>query len=166
MPKVKILTRHDTWDEDRSIEDWIEYCQQRPGQAHALSPVFQGYEYCWKPVKVIEYVYKERKYKFKVCATDQEKLVTRLSILFFDEDPDKFKIIVNQYKYRQQIVEAELRFKNLVDSLPTDSISILSKYRRFYFLARSVRENDKHKSSKIYSTLKNILRVVEEEYIR
>ena len=72
--------------------------------------------------------------KFKVCATDQEKLVTRLSILFFDEDPDKFKIIVNQYKYRQQIVEAEIRFKNLVDSLPTDSISILSKYRRFYFL--------------------------------
>ena len=166
MPGVKVLTRYDTWDEDRSIEDWIEYCQQRPGQAHALSPVFQGYEYCWKPVKVIEYVYKERKYKFKVCATDQEKLVTRLSILFFDEDPDKFKIIVNQYKYRQQIVEAELRFKNLVDSLPTDSISILSKYRRFYFLARSVRENDKHKSSKIYSTLKNILRVVEEEYIR
>ncbi len=31
MPGVKVLTRYDTWDEDRTIEDWIEYCQQRPG---------------------------------------------------------------------------------------------------------------------------------------
>jgi hypothetical protein len=26
MPGVKVLTRYDTWDEDRTIEDWIEYC--------------------------------------------------------------------------------------------------------------------------------------------
>lgn len=59
-----------------------------------------------------------------------------------------------------------MRFTNLVDSVPTDSVSTLSKDRRFYFLARSVRENDKYEPSKIYSTFKNILRVVEEEYIR
>jgi hypothetical protein len=53
-----------------------------------------------------------------------------------------------------------------VDSVPTESVSTLSKDRRFYFLARSVRENDKYEPSKIYSTFKNILRVVEEEYIR
>jgi hypothetical protein len=29
MPGVKVLTRYDTWDEDRSIEQWIEYCQAR-----------------------------------------------------------------------------------------------------------------------------------------
>ena len=98
MPGVKVLTRYDTWDEDRSIEQWLEYCQARPGQAHALSPVYQGYEYCWKPVEVLDYDYKERKYKVKVVATGQEKLVTRLSLLFFDEDPDKFKERVNQCK--------------------------------------------------------------------
>lgn len=53
-----------------------------------------------------------------------------------------------------------------MDSVPTESVSTLSKDRRFYFLARSVRENDKYEPSKIYSTFKNILRVVEEEYIR
>jgi hypothetical protein len=26
MPGVKVLTRYDTWDEDRSIEQWVEYC--------------------------------------------------------------------------------------------------------------------------------------------
>jgi hypothetical protein len=166
MPGVKVLTRYDTWDEDRSIEQWIEYCQARQGQAHALSPVYQGYEYCWKPVEVIDYDYKERKYKVKVVATGQEKLVTRLSLLFFDEDPDKFKERVNQCKQRQEIVEAELRYTNLIDSVPTDSVSTLSKERRFYFLSKSVRESDKFDPDKIYSTFKHLLRVVEEEYIR
>lgn len=166
MPGVKVLTRYDTWDEDRSIEQWIEYCQARPGNAHALSPVYQGYEYCWKPVEVLDYDYNERRYKVRVLSTGQEKLVTRLSLLFFDEDPDKFKERVNQCKQRQEIVEAELRFTNIVDSVPTDSVSTLSKERRFYFLSKSVRESDKFDPDKIYATFKNLLRVVEEEYIR
>lgn len=69
MPGVKVLTRYDTQDEDRSIEQWIEYCQARPGQAHALSPVYQGYEYCWKPVEVLDFDYTERKFRVKVVAT-------------------------------------------------------------------------------------------------
>jgi len=31
MPGVKVLTRYDTSDEDRSVEQWIEHCQARPG---------------------------------------------------------------------------------------------------------------------------------------
>lgn len=166
MPGVKVLTRYDTQDEDRSIESWIEHCQARPGQAHALSPVYQGYEYCWKPVEVLEYNYEERKYKVRVMATGQEKLVTRLSLLFFDEDPDAFKLRVNQCKDRQSTVEAELRFTNLVDQVPADAVSTLSKERRFYFLGKSVRETDKLDPDKIYSTFKNLLEVVENEYVR
>ena len=101
-----------------------------------------------------------------MCATGQEKLVTRLSLLFFNEDPEKFKERVNQCKSRQEIVEAELRFTNLVDSVPTDSVSTLSKERRFYFLHKSVRPSDKFDPTKIYPTFKSLLRVVEEEYIR
>jgi len=26
MPGVKVLTRYDTWDEDKTIEEWVEYC--------------------------------------------------------------------------------------------------------------------------------------------
>lgn len=115
MPGVKVLTRYDTWDDPRTIEQWLEYCQARPGQAHALSPVYQGYEYCWKPVEVLDYDYTERKFKVRVCATGQMKLVTRLSLLFFDEDPDQFKERFNQCKQRQEVVEAEMRFTNLVD---------------------------------------------------
>ena len=73
---------------------------------------------------------------------------------------------MNQCKARQQIVEAEYKFTNLVDSVPTDSVSTLSKERRFYFLHKSVRPSDKFDPSKIYPTFKNLLKVVEEEYIR
>ena len=31
MPGVKVLTRYDTWDEDRTIDEWIDHCQSRPG---------------------------------------------------------------------------------------------------------------------------------------
>lgn len=117
-------------------------------------------------MEVLSYDYKEKKFKVKVCATGQEKLVTRLSLLMFNEDPEKFKERVNQCKLRQEIVEAELRFTNLVDSVPTDSVSTLSKERRFYFLHKSVRPSDKFDPAKIYPTFKNLLRVVEEEYIR
>jgi hypothetical protein len=86
--------------------------------------------------------------------------------LFFNEDPEKFKDRVNQCKSRQAIVESELRLTNLVDSVPHDSVSTLSKERRFYFLHKSVRPSDQFDPSKIYPTFKNLLRVVEEEYIR
>lgn len=166
MPGVKVLTRYDTWDEERTTDEWLEYCQIRPGEAHALSPVYQGYEYCWKPVEVLDYDKKERRYQIKVISTGQEKLVTRLSLLFFDEDPDKFKDRVNQCKLRQEIVEAEIRFTNIVDQVPSHSVSTLSKERRLYFLSKSVRESDKFDPDKVYSTFKGLLRVVEEEYIR
>ncbi len=37
---------------------------------------------------VLDYDYKEQKFKVRVFSTGQEKFVTRLSLLFFDEDPN------------------------------------------------------------------------------
>jgi hypothetical protein len=133
---------------------------------HALSPVFEGKEYVWKPVSVVDYDYKERKYKVLVFNTGQQKLVTRLSLLFFDENPDQFRERVNQCKERQAIVEAELRFTNLVDSIPSDKVSVLSKERRYNFLSKCVRESDKFDPDKVYATFKHLMRVVEEEYVQ
>lgn len=120
----------------------------------------------WRPVKVVDYDFKEKKYKVQVVASGQFKLVTRLSLLFFDEDPELFRERVNQCKERQSIVEAELRFTNHVDSIPADQVSVLSKDRRYYILSKSVRESDKFDPDKVYNTFKHLLRVVEEEYVR
>jgi len=56
-----------------------------------LSPVFENKEYVWRPVRVLDYDYKEKKYKVQVISSGQDKLVTRLSLLFFDEDPEQFR---------------------------------------------------------------------------
>jgi hypothetical protein len=115
---------------------------------------------------VLDYDAKERKYKVLVVATGQQKLVTRLSLLYFDEDPEQFRQRVNQCKERQAVVEAELRFTNYVDSIAADKVSVLSKERRYNFLSKCVRESDKFDPDKVYNTFKHLMRVVEEEYVR
>lgn len=95
MLPVKALTRYDTWDTDHTPAEWLARCQAHPNEYHGISPVFDKGEYGWKPVKVISYDEKERKYKVQVGETTQTKMVTRLSLLFYDEDPDAFKQRVN-----------------------------------------------------------------------
>jgi hypothetical protein len=50
--------------------------------------------------------------------------------------------------------------------MPADSVSVLSKERRYNFLSKCVRESDKFDPDKVYNTFKHLMRVVEEEYIR
>ena len=92
--------------------------------------------------------------------TGLEKLVTRLSLLFYAEDPALFKERVNLCKTRQKNVEAELRFTALVDSIPQDAVSVLSKERRESFLKKCISENDKFESSAVYNTFSSLMRVV------
>jgi hypothetical protein len=40
LPSTKVLTRFDTWDEAKTVDQWLEECLAKPGQAHALSPVY------------------------------------------------------------------------------------------------------------------------------
>lgn len=82
--------------------------------------MFDNGNYLWKPVEVLDYVTDQKKYKVKVLSTGQVKLVTRLSLLFFDEDPNLFRKRVNNCKELQTQVEAELRFTELVDSISSD----------------------------------------------
>lgn len=30
MPPQNALTRYDTWDMDRTVEQWLRYCEMRP----------------------------------------------------------------------------------------------------------------------------------------
>ena len=143
LPGGKELRRYDTTEEDVPIEERLQYCQARPGQAHGLSPVFQANEYVWTPVEVLNYDSNYDKFIVKVVTTGQEKFVARLSLLFFNEDSEKFKRRVNLCKERQQNVQAELRFTKYVDSIPTESVSTLSKERQISILRKTVRQSDK-----------------------
>lgn len=54
----------------------------------------------------------------------------------------------------------------MIDSIPSDKCSVLSKERRYNFLSKCVRESDKFDPDKVYATFKHLMRVVEEEYVR
>jgi hypothetical protein len=88
---VKNLMRYDVFDGDKEPSAWVEECLRFPGQAHGLSPVCENYKYTWKPVEVLSYDAKERKFRVKIVSATVEKYVNRLSLLFFAEDENLFK---------------------------------------------------------------------------
>jgi len=151
---------------DRSVEQWLRYCEMRPDQPHAMSPCFADNEYAWKPVRVLGYDYAQKKYKVEVCNTRQVKLVTRLSLLFYAEDPAQFRTRVNLCKTRLKNCMAEIAFTKEVDKVKHDAVSTLSKERRESFMRKCIQESDRFEQNAIYRTFSELMRVVQEEYIR
>lgn len=166
LPPTTFLPRFDleAYEEEEKIPEILARCKAKPDQVHALCPTYDNYEYVWKPVYVIDYV--NKRWRVKDQATGAIKNVTRLSILFLDEDPEAFLKRVKSCKMIQKCVNDEIQFTNLVDSISPDHVSILSKQRRFNLLKKSMREKSDVGKEKIADTFKHLLRVVEEEYIR
>ena len=142
LPPTTFLPRFDlqAFEEEASIPDILARCQAKPDVVHALSPTYDNYEYVWKPVYVIDYV--NNRWRVKDSATGHIKNVTRLSLLFLDEDPQAFLKRVKDCKMLQKQVNDELMFTSLVDSISPDNVSVLSKQKRFNILKKSVREKN------------------------
>ena len=162
---LKNLARYDVFEGDQEPEAWMEACLRLPGQAHGLSPVCESYEYVWKPVEVLAYDTAARRFKVKIVSTGVEKSVTRLSLLFFTEDEKLFKERVRKCRELQQTVQAELKFTNLVDSVPTDAVSELPADASIRVL-KSVLHRQKRLSQDQKDSHEQLVRVAEQEYIR
>ena len=117
-------------------------------------------------MKVVGFDEATKKYKVLVGDSKCVKMVTRLSLLFYEEDPDAFKERVNLCKERQKNVEAELRFTNMVDSVSPSDVSVLQLERRQSFLNMCMRKSDSFNADFIHSTFTHLMQVVQEEYIR
>ena len=113
-----------------------------------------------------DYDARDKKYEVQVVENGQIKSVQRLSLLFVDEDKDAFEERVNKCKELQGAVEAELRFTDLVDSIPGDQVSRLQKEWKEAIVNRCVRETDRYNPDHYVQKFKHLIRVVEEEYIR
>lgn len=100
MLPVKALPRYDTWEQDRTVEEWLDHCKQHPDGYHGISPVYDNGEYVWHPVKVLGYNYQTKRYEVEVKGSNTVKQITRLSLLFYDEDPEAFRQRVNECKQR------------------------------------------------------------------
>ena len=81
--------------------------------------------YVWADVKVLDYDAKKRKFLVQVLNNPNLKYVGRLSLMFHEEDPDKFKKRIDEAKERQLAAEDEMRFYRYVDSIPSQSVCAL-----------------------------------------
>ncbi len=138
----------------------------RAEQPHAISPCFADNEYAWKPVRVVDYDHAQKKFKVEVCNTKQVKFVTRLSLLFYAEDPTAFRTRVNLCKTRLKNCMAENFFTREVDKVKHEAVSTLSRERRESFMRKCIQESDRFEQNAIYRTFSDLMRVVQEEYIR
>jgi dynein heavy chain len=66
------------------------------------------------------------KFLVQIIDTGVIKYVGRLSLLFFLEDPIKFRKRVEEARERQQTAEDEIRFLEYLDSLSDDAVSSLT----------------------------------------
>lgn len=92
--------------------------------------------------------------------------MTRLSLLFYAEDPVAFRQRVNLCKTRLKNCMAEIAFTREVDRVKHDVVSQLSKERRESFMSKCVQDSDRFEQNAIYRTFTDLMRVVQEEYIR
>ena len=110
------LIKYDTWEHDIKPKEWVEKCKNSGKEAHGTSPVYIDNTYIWEPVKVISYSERLKKFQVLVLSSQQKKFVSRLSLMFYDEDHNMFRERLKQCRERRENVENELRFQNYVDS--------------------------------------------------
>ena len=85
-----------------------------------------SHRYVWRDVRVLDYDPKRKKFLIQLGQNGMMKYVGRLSLLFHDEDPEKFKQRLQEARERQEIAEDEMRFYHYVDSQPDQTVSTLN----------------------------------------
>jgi len=116
------LTSYDTWTNDLEPEVWVQRCLNSNKPSQGVCPVYDGKTYIWQPVKVHGYNSKSKRFHITLLSNGQEKFVTRLSIMFNEENKDLFHARLEECSERREQVEGELRFQNFVDSIPSSPI--------------------------------------------
>lgn len=105
----KNLTNYDCFGEKTTGEEWVQRYKDDP-KAHAKSPLYVEGRYQWVDVQVLAYDRPSDRYQIRTCAGGLSKWVNRLSVLFRDEDMDKFRSRLKICKMRQQVAEDDTRF--------------------------------------------------------
>jgi hypothetical protein len=84
------LKDYDCWENDLKPQEWMQKYMNTPGESHGKAPIYQGGEYVWADIELINYDEKSGKFYIRVLSNGLLKFVSRLSIQFKDEDPEKF----------------------------------------------------------------------------
>jgi len=104
----KNLKDYDCWENDNSPDEWASKYVGTP-PPHGKAPIYHKGEYIWTDVELINYDQKTGKYYIKVLENGLLKFVSRLSLQFKDEDPQKFEERLNLTKDRQKKADESIK---------------------------------------------------------
>lgn len=125
MLSIKNLARYDCW-EDKDWQEWLRLCKENTKDYDGVSPVFENNDYVWRQVKVLDYDEEQMKYKVIFLHSDQIKYVSRLSLLFFNENRAEFEYRKYLCEKRRSNVDEFLLFTRYIDNIPDSLVSKLN----------------------------------------
>lgn len=133
---IKNLARYDCW-EDKTYQELLDICKDNTKDYDGVSPVFENNDYVWRQVKVLSYDEEKEKYKVIFLHSDQIKYVSRLSLLFFNENRAEFEYRKYLCEKRRTTVDEYILFTRYLDNIPEEIVSRLNplwERKIFYFL--------------------------------
>jgi hypothetical protein len=122
---IKNLARYDCW-EDKDWQECLRLCRENTKDYDGISTVFENNDYVWRQVKVLDYDEEKMKYKVIFLHSDQDKYVSRLSLLFFNENRAEFEYRKYLCESRRTNVDEFLLFTRYLDNIPDDLVSKLN----------------------------------------
>lgn len=136
LQSTKALMNYDCWDEDFEPMEWLKRCKGQP-LPHAKSPIYVNKRYLWAGVEILGWNHELQKFIVKILINGNQKLVSRLSLMFLNEDHAKFMERVQVCKQRQQRAEDEIRFFKYVEEKSDDLVSSLDADTRRNILMKT-----------------------------
>jgi len=122
---IKNLARYDCW-EDKDWKEWLQLCRENTKDYDGISPMFENNDYVLRQVKVLDYDEEKMKYKVIFLHSDQIKYVSRLSLLFFNENRAEFEYRKFLCEKRRSNVDEFLLFTRYIDNIPDELVSKLN----------------------------------------
>lgn len=165
------MARYDCW-EDKDWQEWLRLCRENTKDYDGISPVFENNDYVWRQVKVLDYDEEKMKYKVIFLHSDQIKYVSRLSLLFFNENRAEFEYRKYLCEKRRSNVDEFLLFTRYIDNIPDELVSKLSTSWEKKILAflRFQTKRLAHKFNFIFSnnnaSFVREIKVIRQDYLR
>ena len=159
IPSTRYLSRFDCWEMDKKPEEWLQQCKEKPDESHGLSPVFENGDYVWRHLSVIDYDSKIKKFQVKMMHDKSTKWISRLALLFHNEDKALFIRRINESKKLKKHFEYDHKFQEYLSNIPKQNFIKLPQ--TFWYKI----EERLGKSNNLYF-LEYQRRLVEEDFIR
>jgi dynein heavy chain, axonemal len=163
LKSTREISKFDCWEEGKTPEEWVLFYKKKP-IPHGQSPIFESGIYKWEDVEVLGY--EKKKFIVRVIKTSAIKKVQRLAIRFNQENEKEFELRVSQAREFQEYYDSELRFIQCIDEISLEKVSQLRKETKTNIINKTLATKKHNQSNSQVEFLKNLMTIVEDEYIR